>query len=219
MAVFDTVIRGGTVATASDVFKADVGVTGGRIAALGEGLDAGREEIDARGLLVLPGGVDSHAHIQQLGHHRALSADTFDTGTASALVGGTTTCVCFVRQGKGESLTGVFNDYSVLAAKSRMDYAFHLMITDARPEVIEQELPPLIEAGARSIKIFLANPPRISDGEALEVLAQARRLGAVVCVHCEHHEIIEFYRNALVKAGLTAPKSHAWSQPQKLVGE
>jgi dihydropyrimidinase len=220
MAVFDTVIRGGVVATAADVFRADVGILDGKVAALGLDLGPAHEEIDASGRLVLPGGVDSHAHIQQKGHHRALNADTFATATASALTGGTTTCVCFIRQGKGESLAQVAADYAKLAAESRMDYAFHLMITDPRPEVLNEELPPLIAAGNRSIKIFLANEgPRITDAEALQVLAAARRLGAVVCIHCEHHDIMEFYRTALVQAGLTAPKYHAWSRPMLVESE
>ena len=88
---YDLVIRGGRVATASDVFEADVGITGETIAAIGRNLPAGQREIDARGKLVLPGGVDSHAHIEQLSAAGIMNADTFESATTSAAFGGTTT--------------------------------------------------------------------------------------------------------------------------------
>jgi len=92
---FDLVIRGGTVATAADVFAADVGVNGDRIVALGAALPSGRREIDARGKLVLPGGVDSHCHIEQLSSMGIMCADDFHTATVSAAFGGTTTVMSF----------------------------------------------------------------------------------------------------------------------------
>ena len=84
MTGFDLVIRGGRVATASDTFDADIGVRGGKIAAIGEALDAGREEIDARGKWVLPGGIDSHCHIAQLSSSGVMTADDFKSGSTSA---------------------------------------------------------------------------------------------------------------------------------------
>ena len=83
MSTFDLVIRGGTVANAADVFSADVGVTGERIVAIGDALPAGRREIDARGKLVLPGGVDSHCHIEQLSSMGVMCADDFYSATVS----------------------------------------------------------------------------------------------------------------------------------------
>ncbi len=89
---FDTIIRGGTVATASDTFQCDVGISGGRIAALGENLGDARDVIDARGLLVLPGGIDSHVHIAQPSGPGIVMADDFASGTRSAAFGGNTWC-------------------------------------------------------------------------------------------------------------------------------
>ena len=99
----DLVIRGGTVATAADVFAADVGVKGDKIVALGAALPAGRREIDARGKLVLPGGVDSHCHIEQLSSMGIMCADDFHTATVSAAFGGTTTVMSFCAQHRGDS--------------------------------------------------------------------------------------------------------------------
>src|SRR6185312_11022165 len=91
MQPFDLVIRGGTIATAADSYKADLGIRGSTIAAIGEGLDKGKKEIDARGKYVLPGGVDAHGHIEQLSASGKMNADTFLSATTAAAHGGTTT--------------------------------------------------------------------------------------------------------------------------------
>lgn len=211
---YDLVIRHGTVATASDVFTADVGVRDGVIVALGQGLGAGAREIDATGRLVLPGGVDTHAHIDEPRSPPTASADGFASGSASAAAGGTTSVICFARQGPGLSATEAVRAHHERAKRSRIDYSFHLILTDPTPEVLEGELPELVEAGHRSLKIFLTySGSRLTDGQALRVMAAGRRLGALVCIHAEHHELIEFYTEALLAAGLTAPKYHAWAKP------
>src|SRR6478609_1179028 len=113
----DLVIRGGTVATASGSFQADVGIVGEQVAAIARGLPAGRDEIDAGGLLVLPGGVDSHCHIEQLTASGLMNADTFASATASAAMGGTTTVIPFAAQHVGTSLTEVVEAYHEAAQR------------------------------------------------------------------------------------------------------
>ncbi len=215
MADFDLVIRNGTVATATDVFASDIGIREGRIAALARGLGPGAREIDATGRLVLPGGVDSHTHIEEPRPGPTVNADSFASGTASAAVGGTTTVICFARQPKGGSIAAGVAEHMARAERgARIDYAMHMILTDPRPEILEGELPALVAQGHRSIKIFLTyDGTRITDAEALRVLATARRLGALTCIHAENHELIAFYTEALLAAGLTAPKHHAWAKP------
>src|SRR5690242_14760963 len=116
MQPFDLVIRGGTVATATDIMRADVGILGETVAALGRDLSPGRHEIDARGKFVLPGGVDSHAHIEQLSASGLMNADTFESATTAAALGGTTTVISFAAQHVGMSLAKVVEDYHRLAA-------------------------------------------------------------------------------------------------------
>ena len=128
---YDLVIRNGRVATASDVFEADVAVTGEVIVAVGRSLPAGKREIDARGKLVLPGGVDSHAHIEQLSAAGIMNADTFESATTAAAFGGTTTVIPFAAQHVGMALPQVLEDYHALAKKGAViDYAFHMIIAD-----------------------------------------------------------------------------------------
>jgi dihydropyrimidinase len=213
--MFDTVIRGGTIVSGEGPpIAADLGISGGQVAAIAPGLPAGTREIDARGHLVLPGGVDSHAHIDQPSRGKAQSPDTFDSASASAAVGGTTSVVCFSAQPRGGSLAEAHVDYARKAKASRIDYAFHLIVSDPTPELLGKELPALIAGGDRSVKIFLTyDGIRLTDDQALEVMAVAKRNQALVCIHAEHHDLITFLTRALVKQGLTAPKYHALAKP------
>ena len=213
MSALDLVIRHGTVVTGSDQYAADVGVKDGRVVALGSLGDDAKRVVDARGMLVMPGGVDNHVHVDQPAPG-VVMCDDFDTGTASAAAGGTTTIICFSWQEKGQSLAAVTADYHRKAQKARIDYAFHLTITDPTPAVLQEELPRLIAEGNRSIKIFMTyDGVRLTDAEVIRVLAEARRNGALVCVHAEHHELLMWITEQLVEAGLTAPKYHAWGKP------
>src|SRR6201992_78655 len=153
---YDLLIRGGRVATVSDVFEADVAITGETIAAIGRGLGAGRREIDARGKWLLPGGVDSHAHIEQLSAAGIMNADTFESATVSAAFGGTTTVIPFAAQHVGMKLPEVLEDYHRLARKGAViDYAFHMIIADPTKQTLEKDLPALMSQGHGSMKIFI----------------------------------------------------------------
>ena len=187
MPEFDLVVRGGTVATAADVFRADVGVRDGRIAALADGLPAGREEIDASGRLVLPGGVDAHCHLDQPTGDGSVMADDFLSGTRSAACGGTTTVMPFAAQMKGQGLRAAVEDYHRRAAgKAVVDYAFHLILTDPTEQVLGQELPALIRDGYTSFKIYMTyDALKLSDRQILNVLALARDERALVMIHAE----------------------------------
>jgi dihydropyrimidinase len=211
MAEFDLVIRNGKVATAADVMACDVGVREGRIAALAEGLGAGDREIDAAGKWVLPGGIDSHCHIEQRSSSGIMSADDFFTATRSAACGGTTTVIPFAAQHKGESLRKVVENYHACARdKAVVDYAFHLIVSDASELVLKEELPALIREGYTSFKIYMTyDLLKLDDRQVLEVMAVARRTGALMMVHAENHDVISWLTERLVAAGSTAPKYHA----------
>ncbi len=215
MAQYDLVVRGGRVATASDVFNADIGINGGKISALGKGLDAGVEEIDATGLLITPGGVDSHCHVEQISGSGIWTADDWFTATRSAACGGTTTIMPFACQHKGDSLRAVVQDYHDRAGpKAAVDYAFHLIVSDPTPQAIGQDLPALIKDGYTSFKIYLTyDALMLSDEQVLDVFAVARRDGAMVMVHAENNDMITWMAERLIQAGLTAPKFHATSRP------
>lgn len=210
---YDLVIRGGRVATASDVFEADVGISGETIAAIGRDLPVGRREIDARGRLLLPGGVDSHAHIEQLSASGIMNADTFESATTSAAFGGTTTVISFAAQHVGMHLPQVVSDYHALARKGAViDYAFHMIIADPTAETLAHHIPALVKEGHASIKIFMTyDRLKIDDEPLLDILVAAREAGAMLCAHAENHGIIAWMGKRLLARGYTHPKYHSVS--------
>jgi len=221
MSDFDLVIRRGLVATASDAVVCDVGVTNGRIAALGAALPKGSKEIDAQGLLVLPGGIDSHCHLAQRGPSGSRHADDFLSGTVSAACGGNTTIMPFANQMKGQSLRAVVDDYHRLAVgKAVIDYAFHMIISHPTPAVLGQELPALVASGHTSFKVFMTvDAFMLDDRQILEVLEAARREGALVMVHAENNDAIAFLSERLLREGRTEPKYHAVARPMAVERE
>ncbi|WP_341911339.1 dihydropyrimidinase [Ferrovibrio terrae] len=221
MPQFDTVIRNGTLATASDVFAADLGIIGGKIAAIGTSLAAGRTEIDARGKLVLPGGVDGHCHFDQPTSDGTVMADDFYTGSRSAAWGGTTTVIPFAIQFKGQSLRDAVADYHRRAdGKSFIDYAFHLIVSDPTEQLIGQDLPALIRDGYTSFKIYMTyDDMRLNDRQVLDLLTIARRDGAMAMIHAENADFISWLTNKLLAEGHTEPRYHAASRPMAVERE
>jgi len=220
MSSFDLVISGGTVATSGSVTRCDVGISGGKIVALAEKLSGGNRTIDAGGKLVLPGGIDAHCHLDQpkaegLASAGAVMADGFESGSRSAVFGGTTTIIPFAVQHRGTSLRAAVADYHQRAAgKSHIDYAFHLIVSDPTPAVLGQELPALVAAGCTSIKVYMTYEAMVlSDRQILDVLATARELEALVMIHAENFECLTWLTERLEAAGKIEPKYHAASRP------
>jgi dihydropyrimidinase len=221
MADYDLVIRNGTVVTAVDTQYCDIGIKDGVVATLGRQLGAGTREIDASGKLVLPGAIDSHCHIEQKSGAGVMCADDFYSGTVSAAFGGTTTVIPFAAQHRGQSLRAVVEEYRAAALpKAVIDYAFHLIITDPNEQVLGQELPALIRDGYTSFKVYMTyDAMRLDDGQMLDILALARREGAMVMVHAENHEMIKWLTNRLLERGLGQPRYHAVSHARIAEGE
>ena len=213
MASFDLTVRNGTVATASDTFQADIGVKDGRIAAIGTALAPGTRDLDARGRLVLPGGVDSHCHVEQLSSAGVMCADDFYSATVAAAFGGTTTIIPFAAQHRGHSILAVVDDYARRAAeKAVIDYGFHLIIADPNDKAMNEELPAAIRRGITSFKVYMTyDLLRLTDDQLLDVLAVAARERTLVMVHAENHEIIKWIAKRLLARGHGAPKFHMTS--------
>ena len=206
MARHDLIIRGGTVATAGDIIRCDVAVKDGRIALLGDDLRDAEEVIDATGKLVLPGGIDSHLHVDEPPFYGVLNADDFQSASVSAGCGGTTTLIPFVQQETGKSLRASVMDYHKKAeGKAVVDYAFHLMVTDTSDQMLGQELPALIEDGYSSLKIYMTYEGMVlNDYQILQVLDMARRTGAMTMIHAENDHCIHWLTQKLEASGNTA---------------
>jgi dihydropyrimidinase len=144
-----------------------------------------------------------------------MNADTFETATRSAAMGGTTSVISFAAQAKGERLADTVADYAARAKRGAMiDYAFHMTVTDIDVADFDSDLSALIAAGNRSIKVFTTYNIQLSDAEILHVMSASRAHGALVCIHAENDAIIAQAKSALITAGKTAPHYHAASHPR-----
>ena len=212
----DIVIKNAAIAGTHGLLGGDILIRDGKIAALSATPLEAATVIDAQGKIVTPGGVDSHCHIEQLSAGGLLNADTFETASRAALLGGTTSVISFAAQHQGMRLQQVAADYHELAARGAMvDYAFHLILTDANDITINEDLPKLVESGHGSIKCFLTyDKIQVSDETFIEILAAAKRHGAMVCVHAENHGMISWMGKKLVEQGYHRPVYHAVSHPR-----
>lgn len=211
---FDLVITNGTVATASDTFRADIGIRDGRIAAIAENL-AGAREIDASGKLVLPGGIEAHCHIAQESATGGMTADDYRSGSISAAFGGNSSFVPFAAQHRGMGVTETLDLYDSRAeGNSVIDYGYHLIVADPTEKVLHEELPQAFARGITSFKVFMTyDLMKIDDGQFLDILSVAKTHGALTMVHAENSGIIRWISDRLVAAGHTQPRYHAISHP------
>ncbi len=213
---FHTVIRNGTVVTATDTYAADVGIAGDKITAIAQSLpveNAGKV-IDAAGYLVLPGGIDVHTHLD-MPFGGTTSADDFETGTIAAAHGGTTTLVDFAIQYKGQTLRQAFETWMKKAdGKAVVDYAFHCIITDLGDAQLE-EMGQLVREGVSSFKLFMAYPGvfMLDDATIFRAMSQAAKYGGLVCMHAENGGAIDVIVKRALAEGKRAPKYHALTRP------
>lgn len=215
METFDLIIANGTIATAADVFSADIGIKDGEIVQIGRSLTGAEQTIDAGGKYVLPGGIDSHVHIAQPQGGGAEIADDFESGTLSALFGGNTTLLPFCLQEKGVPIRETLKQYHAKAeGNCYTDVSFHLIVTEPTEQLLGQDLPALIHDGYASLKVFMTYEDlRLSDGEILRTLDTARSCGATVMIHCENEDAIRFLIEKHELAGDVAPRAHAATRP------
>ncbi|WP_201318241.1 dihydropyrimidinase [Paenibacillus sp. EPM92] len=215
-------IKGGTIVTAVDIYKGDILIEGHKIKAIGSNLvETGSEVIDARGLYIFPGGIDPHTHLD-MPFGGTTTKDDFETGTKAAAFGGTTTVIDFCLTTKGIPLTDAIQAWHRKAGnKAVIDYSFHLMISEMNEEVLN-ELPQVIEEeGITSFKVFMAYKDvfQVNDDTLYRTLLFAKKHGALVMVHAENGDIIDYLTKDALSKGNTDPIYHALTRPPELEGE
>lgn len=217
----DLIIKGGLVAGAAGVARADIGIRDGRIAVIGDNAgDGARRTIDATGCYVLPGGVDVHTHLDTPSFGTR-TADDYLTGTIAAACGGTTTIVDFCQQAKGQSLRDAVATWHAKSVdKAAIDYGFHIIVVDLNDSA-QAELATLPDMGVTSFKLFMAyrGMSQVDDLALLRAMEQAKASGAVVMVHAENGDAAYFLQRKLVAEGKLAPKYHADSRPPRVEAE
>lgn len=219
---FDTLIVNGTVVTATDTTSADVAISGGKVVALGSNLphDKAKKIIDAKGKLVLPGGIDVHTHLE-LPFGGTTSSDDFETGTRAAAFGGTTTIIDFAVQYKGQKLRDAFDAWMAKAQnKAVSDYAFHCIATDL-PQPQLDEMAAMVREGISSFKLFMAYPGVFMQDDAtiFKAMQVAARTGSMICMHAENGGAIDVIVKQAIAEGKTGPKYHALTRPTTAEGE
>jgi dihydropyrimidinase len=216
-----TVIRNGRIVTAVDDYNADLLIEDGKIAMIAKSIDFDADRvIDAKGRLVLPGGIDPHTHME-LPFGGTSASDTFETGTIAAAYGGTTTIIDFAVQSKGQSLAEAVDVWHAKAdGKTSIDYGFHLICTDL-PDTRLTEMKGLIDEGVSSFKLFMAYPGvfLVDDGTIFKAMTVAGEHGGLICMHAENGVVIDVIVKRALAAGHTAPKYHALTRPTKAEAE
>ncbi len=216
-----TLLRGGTVVGATDSRLADVRIADEVIVEVGAVRpDPAEEVIDCTGCLLVPGGIDSHTHLD-LEAGTVVTADDFATGSRAALAGGTTTVLDFATQFHGESLAeGLAHWHRKAGGSSVCDYGFHLAMTEWRPEFAE-ELPAIAEAGVTSFKMYMAyrHSMMVEDDEIYAALAAASTFGGTIGFHCENGRIIDALVREHLAAGRTGAHWHQHTRPPELEAE
>ena len=216
-----TIIRGGTVVTAGDTVQADVLVDGETVASIGRGLDVAADRvIDASNRYVMPGGIDAHTHLD-MPFGGTFSADDFESGTAAAAWGGTTTIVDFAIQDFDESLQAGFERWMAKAAgKAHVDYGFHLIVRQVNDQTLA-DMDALIGQGVTSFKLFMAYPGvfMLDDASIFRAMQRTSDNGGLIMMHAENGGAIDVLVQRYLQEGRTDPINHALTRPATMEGE
>ena len=217
-----TLIKNGRIITAVDDYVADILVSDGRIHTIGKEIPMGGdvEVHDASGLLVMPGGVDVHTHLDwEFGVARTV--DTFGTGTQAAAFGGTTTLIDFCNQTRGESPLVGLEDWHERAASACIDVGAHMIMLDVNDQSLADMKTLIHSEGVSTFKLFMAYPGvlGVDDGAIFRCMRLAGENGAMVCMHAENGSVIQVLVEEAIAAGNTAPKYHSLTRPTLMEGE
>jgi len=215
-----TLIRNGTVVTATDTVKADVVIEDEKVVAIGIGMRVEADAtIDATDRYVMPGGVDVHTHMD-LPFGGSSCSDDFETGSRAAAFGGTTTIVDFALQGTGEGLRPGLELWFEKAQTSSIDYGFHMIVKEVNDQVL-REMDELVGEGVTSFKLFMAYPGvfMLDDASIFRTMQRAADSGALIMMHAENGGPIDVLAHRYVEEGKLEPKYHGMSRPAAMEGE
>lgn len=214
------ILKGGTVVGSGASRVADVLIDGETIAKIGENLSCdGAQVVDVSGKLLFPGFIDAHTHFD-LDVCNTTTADNFDTGTRSAIRGGTTTVIDFACPNKGETLDyGLRLWHEKADGRSSCDYGFHMTIDDWN-DGIRAEIPAMFAAGIPSFKMYMTYPAMmIGDQDLYSALLELKKYGGIAGVHCENAGVIDALIAQHKLDGKLSPASHPECRPNPLEAE
>src|SRR5437899_4170670 len=215
-------IQNGTIVTAEKTFAADILVEGETIKEIRAGIAPApaHKTLDASGMLLLPGGIDAHTHLD-MPFGGTTSSDDFETGTRAAAIGGTTSIVDFAMQGRGTRMRDALDMWSRKAqGKACIDYGLHMIVTDLAGAGLE-DMDEMVKEGVASFKLFMAYPNvlMVDDATIFKAMRQTAKNGALICMHAENGSVIDVIVQQALAEGKTAPIYHALTRPTQAEAE
>jgi dihydropyrimidinase len=215
-------IQNGNVVNADATVRADVLIDGGVIKEVRPGIPANSVQtvVDATGLLLLPGGIDAHTHLD-MPFGGTNSADDFLTGTRAAAIGGTTTIVDFAIQARGTKMRNALDSWWKKAeGKACIDYGLHMIVTDL-PDAGLEDMDDMVREGVASFKLFMAYPNvlMVDDATIFKAMRQTAKNGALICMHAENGSVIDVIVQQALAEGKRAPIYHALTRPTRAEAE
>ena len=216
----DLLIKGGTVVTESNMFKADVAVQNGKITTVGENISPSgtAKVVNAEGKLVLPGAIDAHTHLA-MPFGGTISSDDYFAGTRAAACGGTTTVFDFVLQDFGETMVDAVKRRDALCApNAAVDYSYHVAVKDVSGDLINS-IEDAVKFGVPSFKVFMVYDFGVTDGVFYKVLKKAKECGALIGVHAENNELVNTLTAQYLSEGKTSAGYHYMSRPEFVEAE
>lgn len=219
----DLIIKNGTIVTAKEQYKADIGVENGKIVAIGSNLkDEKAKIVDATEKLVLPGAIDAHTHLA-MPFGGTVSADSYKAGTRAAACGGVTTVFDYPMQRKGHGIIETVDGRRKIAeAEACCDIAFHCCITDLNDGAILDEFKSAVEYGVSSFKCFFVYKKEgmmVDDATFVKILQKAKEVGAITNLHAENPDMIDMRVAKYLKEGKTDAWYHYMSRPEFVAAE
>lgn len=210
-------IKNGRIITASEDYVADIFIENETISCIGKQLRMKADEtINAAGMLVFPGGIDPHVHLD-MPFMGTYSSDNYETGTLAALHGGTTMVIDFILQTQGQSLRHALNAWQSRSnGNCYGDYSFHMAVTDFNDQT-RKEIPEFIEKeGITSFKTFMAykGALMIDDRQMVALMEEVKKCGGMVTVHATNGDMIDYLVAKHRAEGKLAPLYHYLSQPE-----
>ncbi len=210
-------IKNGRIITPGEDYVADLFIEGETISAIGKNLNVTADRtIDATGLMVFPGGIDPHVHLD-MPFMGTYSSDNYETGTRAALFGGTTMVIDFILQTQGKSLRHALEQWQGRSNGNACgDYSFHMAVTDFNEDTKKEVIEMIEKEGITSFKTFMAykGALMINDSQMVGLMQEVKRHGGLVTVHATNGDMIDYLVAKHRSEGKMAPLYHYLSQPE-----
>lgn len=216
----DLIIKNGKIVTTTDIYTADIAVNDGKIVTIAKDIptDGCENVVDASGLMVLPGAIDAHTHLA-MPFGGTISADDYFAGTRAAACGGTTTVFDFVLQDFNEGMVDAIKRRDALCAgKAAVDYAFHIGVKDVHGPLMDT-IDDAVEYGVTSFKVFMVYDFGVTDDVFYQVLLKSKECGALIGVHAENRELVDYHCKKFIEEGKTSAWYHYLSRDEAIEGE